>query len=263
MIVGIDHILIAVEDVDRAMGDFKRLGFLAVRGGAHPRWGTHNALVPLADGSYFELIGVNNPALATQSRSGRNVKQTLERDNRLAGFALESDDLDGDVAAIRKRGIEIGDPEEGSRSRPDGHQVRWRSARCADELLPFLIRDATSRELRVPSPIEGIGHGLHLSSVTIGARDIETTRAKFRKLLGVDAPAQMNLARGGIRIETSERDEMLRVTCWADQAAPILEYWRTRDVPFSQDEREGKTVLTPLETLGAPIGIMIGNPNLT
>ncbi|HEY6042439.1 MAG TPA: hypothetical protein VIX58_09925, partial [Anaerolineae bacterium] len=106
------------------------------------------------------------------------------------------------------------------------------------------------------------GHGLHLSSVTIGARNIETTRAKFRKLLGLDAPAQLNLPRGGILIETSERDEMLRVTCWADQAAPILDYWRTRDVPFSRDERMGKMVLTPLETLGAPIDIMIGNPNI-
>jgi hypothetical protein len=261
MLLGIDHVLIAVQDVDHAIGDYRRLGFAVLRGGTHPRWGTHNALVPLADGSYFELIGVTDRMLALQSPFSRNVLQALERDNRLAGFALDSDDLDTDVAAIRKRGIQINDPEAGGRARPDGQHVEWRSARCKDDSLPFLIQDVTPRELRIPAPADGIGQGLRLAAVTMGAKDPDVEEKKYTKLVGTNASGRLNLPRGGIRFEKSERIGLLRVTLWAEQLEPIMEYWRTRDVSFDREEIKGRTLLAPRETSGAPIDMMIGNPN--
>ena len=45
MIEGIDHVVIAVADLDRAIADFDALGFTVVRGGSHPGLGTHNALL--------------------------------------------------------------------------------------------------------------------------------------------------------------------------------------------------------------------------
>ena len=52
----IDHVVIKVTDLDRAMADYEALGFSVVRGGEHPMWGSRNALVCFADGSYLELI---------------------------------------------------------------------------------------------------------------------------------------------------------------------------------------------------------------
>ena len=63
--------------------------------------GTYNALVPLADGSYLELIGIFDAELA--QTASPMITAALRQQNRLAGFALASDDLDADVAAIRAR----------------------------------------------------------------------------------------------------------------------------------------------------------------
>src|SRR5262249_12580966 len=55
MLQGIDHIVIAVPDLDRAAQSYASLGFTVVQGGRHPV-GTHNALIGFADGAYIELI---------------------------------------------------------------------------------------------------------------------------------------------------------------------------------------------------------------
>ncbi len=125
MLIGIDHVLIAVEDLDIAVETYERLGFQVLRGGKHPNMGTHNALVPLADGTYLELIGVWDGELAAQAAPF--VLAALERENRLARFVLASDNLDADVIAIRARGFDVGDAQAGEREAPTGK--KWRGAR--------------------------------------------------------------------------------------------------------------------------------------
>src|SRR6266545_8295306 len=60
MITGIDHIIIAVADLNVAVRSYRGLGFTVVPGGRHPI-GTHNALISFADGSYLELIAFFEP----------------------------------------------------------------------------------------------------------------------------------------------------------------------------------------------------------
>ena len=56
----IDHVVIVVADLEAATVDFRSLGFTVTPGGVHPDWGSHNALIPLADGGYLELIAFRN-----------------------------------------------------------------------------------------------------------------------------------------------------------------------------------------------------------
>ena len=49
MLLGIDHLVIAVPDLATAQRQYEALGFTVVPGGRHPV-GTHNALVAFADG---------------------------------------------------------------------------------------------------------------------------------------------------------------------------------------------------------------------
>ena len=55
MLTGIDHIVIIISDLATAVKSYEEPGFTVALGGRHPV-GTHNALIPLADGSYIELI---------------------------------------------------------------------------------------------------------------------------------------------------------------------------------------------------------------
>lgn len=170
MITALDHIVILAENLAAGTDRYAALGFAVERGGVHPGWGTENALVPLADGSYLELLAAHDPALAQHHRLWQRPDGATRAPGEYGGYFLGSDDLEHDVAVLRRRGLEWADPQEGSRKRPDGQIVRWRLAFPKRPDLPNLIQDLTPRPLRVAPPSGG-GHdapappGIH--SVTL------------------------------------------------------------------------------------------------
>ncbi len=255
MILGIDHILIAVHDLEIATEVYQRLGFQVLKGGEHPKMGTHNALVPLADGSYLELIAVQDMALAEEKVP--HVVNALRRENRLANFALESNDLEADLKMIRDRGLEMNDIHDGERNRPDGQRVAWRSASSTNPNLPFLLQDVTPRELRIPLPTFGIGQTLSLNDVNVGVTDLDSAQAAFQQLLGVDGEdGWFELERGDIILADVDTERILKLVLAADDVPQIVNAWQGGDVTYDQQIIGGMGItLQPFETEGAPIEI--------
>lgn len=255
MILGVDHVLIAVEDLELAMEVYQNLGFQVLRGGEHPKKGTYNALVPLADGSYLELIAVLDPALAEQASPF--VTAALHHENHLAQFALQSDDLDGDIAAMRARGFEIGDAKDGERERPDGQHVAWRTATPQDPRLPFVIQDVTDRSVRISAPESGIGQTLRLGDVNVGVTDLASAAELYQKFLGVDGEeGWFELQRGGIVLQDVDTERILQLVLEADNPLDLVNTWQASNVEFKQDIIGGMGItLEPVNTLGAPISI--------
>jgi hypothetical protein len=134
MATGIDHVVIAVNDLDQTITDFTSAGFTVLPGGVHANNETHNALVAFSDGSYFELIAWLDPATASR---------TIWRE-RLAGgegfvdFALRSVDLLDEVKRLREEGLDTPDPFPGGRTRPDGQRVEWLNLRFDEAEHPWL-----------------------------------------------------------------------------------------------------------------------------
>src|SRR5260370_21307777 len=125
MILGLDHSVIVVRDLASAMRDYTALGFTVTPGGTHADGLTHNALIPFADGSYFELLAFTDPGQATDHPWWHR----LAEGEGLEDYALASDDLASDVAACRPRAPALGAPVEGGRQRPDGRTRRWATRR--------------------------------------------------------------------------------------------------------------------------------------
>ncbi len=145
MLLGIDHLVVAVRSVEAAADVMERdLGLAATGGGRHEAMGTYNRLAFLGD-TYIELIGVFDATLVRSSRSfavgGAALRQLEERGEGLATYALATDDVTRDVARLRAAGSPIGEPVAGSRVRPDGELVRWVCAfpELGPERPPFLI----------------------------------------------------------------------------------------------------------------------------
>jgi hypothetical protein len=135
--VELDHVLIAVADLAAAGREIEvRHGLASVEGGLHPTWGTANRIVPLGD-SYLELIEVVDAAKAAESSFGRWVASGLSSTARPLGWAVRTTQLD---ELARRLDLPI---REGSRAKPDGERLRWRSAgvdqAAAQPSLPFFI----------------------------------------------------------------------------------------------------------------------------
>ncbi|MDM0008573.1 VOC family protein [Variovorax sp. J22G73] len=181
MSLKLDHIVIAVHDLERTIADYGALGFHVVRGGDHPGRATHNALVVFADGSYFELIAWREPSPTER------WWQLLQRHGEgIVDFALLPPSTATTVADAKARGLLLEGPLDGGRVRPDGERLRWQTARSPSADLPFLCGDLTPRALRVPEgEVRVHANGaLGVASLAIAVRDLDATLARYRALLG-------------------------------------------------------------------------------
>lgn len=152
----LDHVVIAVADLEAAAADFEaRYGLASIQGGRHPGWGTANRIVPLGE-SYLELIAVVDDEEAALSGIGARVARAVRSRSRLLGWAARTDDLDGVAARL---GLEA---HAGSRLRADGTEVRWRTAgldeAVAEPYLPFFIEwaEGTNPPGRAQTPAGSI-----------------------------------------------------------------------------------------------------------
>ncbi len=118
MRLALDHVILAVPDLDRAADGLERvLGLRATRGGRHPSLGTENALVPLG-GAYLELVAVADERAAASTAFGRSALAARTDGPHFTGWVARTNELDvasDEVVAM-------------SRETPDGGLVTWRIA---------------------------------------------------------------------------------------------------------------------------------------
>lgn len=151
-----DHAIILSHDLKAAIAHYQSQGFNAIYGGEHAGGKTHNALIVFADGSYLELLAPTSPALLNQLDPGdrSSFLFLMAQSEPLGGYALLSDALEADVAAMHKRGLPITLGTPNGRARPDGQLLRWRSAvQDSGSMTPFFLQDITPRERRVPTDL--------------------------------------------------------------------------------------------------------------
>src|SRR3989337_2098960 len=123
---GLAPLVIPGADPGDAAGQLEReLGLAATGGGRHDALGTFNRLVWLGD-TYLELIGVFERALAERSWIGVPTVRMLEMGGGLVTWAIATDALGADLAALRAAGSDLGDPIAGERRRADRAVVSWR-----------------------------------------------------------------------------------------------------------------------------------------
>ena len=207
MIRGIDHLVIACADPNDAAAELESsLGLVCTGGGRHAGRGTWNRIAWLADGSYLELIGVDDPALAKEGPVGAAAVATLDAGGPgLASYALRDDALTATVDGLRAGGSSIGPVAHGSRLRDDAEVVEWWTAfpetPLGSDAPPFLIQHAdVGKEWGAAAVAERAGFVHPIGSPVILARlDIATddppgTAAVLHEQIGLDFWAVADLA---------------------------------------------------------------------
>ncbi len=185
MPTGIDHIVIAVRDLDRATANFGAAGFTVAPGGEHTNGVTHNVLISFGDGSYFELIAWKQPDEPADTAWWRR----FQAGEGVIDFALRTDDLDAEVRRLQASGLNVPEPEAGGRTRPDGQRVEWRNLHFGEgsaPSLPFYCHSTNDRSLRVPGGTAAIhANGVTgVAGVTIGVTELDKTSRDFARVTG-------------------------------------------------------------------------------
>jgi hypothetical protein len=143
----LDHLSYAaptdhLADVVQRLGS--RLGAGFVDGGVHPSFGTRNFVLPLAAGSYLEVVAALDHPAADKAPFGRAVQQRGAAGGGWLGWVVGVDDLEAVEARLGREAV------QGHRRRPDGYDLCWRQIGVSDLIddpqLPFFIRWESDRE---------------------------------------------------------------------------------------------------------------------
>jgi catechol 2,3-dioxygenase-like lactoylglutathione lyase family enzyme len=224
MLNGIDHLVVVAPDLEAAIKSYGELGFTVVRGGKH-NIGTHNALIAFADGSYIELIAFLAPV------AGHPWYEAMSKSGGIVDFCAQTDDLAADVAKFRGAGIAITDPNRMTRDRPDGYRLIWVLSipnAPFNGSVPFLIKDETPRDERVPRDRSHPNGVRGLANLTVAVADAAKVAGWYRVITGSNGTPieDRDLDAAGTRFAIGPHQ--LDIVSPSGPNGPVAEFLRTR-----------------------------------
>lgn len=137
----IDHVSYAagpegLQETAARLGE--QLGVEPVDGGVHPRFGTRNVILPLAEQRYLEVVECLDHPASDKAPFGQAVKARSNRGGGWMAWVVAVDDL-GPVEERLGRGA-----VDGNRHTPQGVDLRWRQIGVKNVIdhgnLPFFVR---------------------------------------------------------------------------------------------------------------------------
>ena len=127
-----EHLADTVQRLGAAIGT----GF--VDGGMHPRFGTRNFVLPLADQTYIEVVAALDRPATDRTPFGQAVKMRAELGGGWMGWVVAVDDIAPVEARLERPAV------DGNRHRPDGFDLRWKQIGINDTMndpqLPFFVQ---------------------------------------------------------------------------------------------------------------------------
>lgn len=174
----VDHLVFAAGP-DGLKAEAERLGNLLGAefkdGGFHPRFGTRNHILPLADDRYLELVEVLEHPAADKALFGQAVRARTELGGGWLGWVVSVDD----ITPYEKR--EGRAAVDGSRHFPDGRLLEWKQVGIkglmADPQLPYFLQWTSPEDIR-PSALKG--------DVDVVGFDIAGSRPRVEDWMGVE-----------------------------------------------------------------------------
>ncbi len=143
----LDHVSYAVshnELADTVQRLGASLGASFIDGGRHPRFGTRNFILPLKNGTYFEVVAALDHPAAEQAAFGQAVRSVAEQGGGWLGWVVSTSDISKVEARIGRSAV------DGHRTRPDGFDLQWKQIGVLGTIdnaqLPFFIEWVSSAD---------------------------------------------------------------------------------------------------------------------
>ena len=136
MISTLDHIILAVENLNEAEKNYKKIfGIEPVWRGEHKELGTANVIFNLKN-TYLELLSSNGEGLGAAL-----VNHYLEKDGEgLIGIVFGTNDLNEVASSIKDKGFNVAEITEGEGTNSDESEIRkWKNLFLPPELTRGLF----------------------------------------------------------------------------------------------------------------------------
>ena len=184
MISTLDHIIVAVENLNEAEKNYKKIfGIDPVWRGEHKELGTANVIFNLKN-TYLELLSANGDGLGAAL-----VNYYLEKDGEgLIGIVFGTNDLNEAAKSIKDKGFNVGDIKEGEGTNSDESEKRkWKNLFLPPELtrglFSFIIQhtdgNLPSSELVIQSSVNKLDH------VVINTNDADGFIEIYKNVFGL------------------------------------------------------------------------------
>ena len=270
----LDHVGIAVRDLDAAASQFERLGFqLTPRGyhtlpagpdGTRALVGTGNNCAMLEQG-YIELIGI------TDARYSGRLRSDLDRYEGVHIVALGTQDSGATIRSLRQSGISA---DARFLERPIEHRgstelARFEIIEFADavpELYTFAIHHATPEALWKPELLVHPNGAKTLERITIAVSDPGNFARRLGRVVGDAGGSEahaIGLRRGSVRLVGEAwvgthyegpplpLPAVVGITLGADDLDRTADAVRTGGVGFSREQEN--LIVAPSHASGAMI----------
>jgi catechol 2,3-dioxygenase-like lactoylglutathione lyase family enzyme len=134
---GLDHIVIAVRDLEQSSQDYSSvLGFEVAKGGRHPG-GTENAVSYFSNRSYIELLALTDPGNQITSE----IASFLRVHEGALGCGLEVSSASECASYLRENNFDIDGPSAGTITPEGGNEtpkVLWRAVGFKPKKVQYL-----------------------------------------------------------------------------------------------------------------------------
>ena len=188
-ILGIDHTLVGVADLDQAAMAWARLGFTLSPRGRHIGWGTANYCV-MFERDYIELLGILDPR---QFVNGLD-RFLADAGEGLMGFAYASADAAATRASLVAAGLDPSEVKDLARQLelPEGTVLpRFRlvflGAEAAPGVSSFVTEHRTPELLRRPEWLVHANGAVGLKGITVATDDPVALVPAYERMFGPQA----------------------------------------------------------------------------
>ena len=184
MISTLDHIILAVEDLNKAEKNYKKIfGIEPVWRGEHKELGTANVIFNLKN-TYLELLSSNGEGLGAAL-----VNHYLEKDGEgLIGIVFGTNDLNEVASSIKDKGFNVAEITDGEGTNSDESEIRkWKNLFLPPELtrglFSFIIQHTVGN---LPSSAHEMQSAVNkLDHVVINTNDADGFIEIYKNVFGL------------------------------------------------------------------------------
>jgi catechol 2,3-dioxygenase-like lactoylglutathione lyase family enzyme len=186
-LMGIDHVLIGVEELEDARSVYEKLGFTTTPRGSHIGWGTANYCIMFEE-DYIELLGIVDSTLETNGLD----TALAERGEGLLGVALASDDPETTHQSLVEDGLEPSELLTLKRKLelPDGDVlpefklIRLTSSAGLTAKNLFICHHLTPELVRQPDWVKHLNGAKYINSVVVVVDNPGELTSYYQRLCG-------------------------------------------------------------------------------